>query len=83
MDRHIGHSRNVARIHYEMIQKEMDACKTSAAVDRVINVISNEDSDKGNGENEESSTCHEDIFKIRIVDAETEKGTERDRQPEF
>lgn len=38
LDRHIGHSRNVARVHYEMIQKEMDACETSNAVDRVIKI---------------------------------------------
>ena len=38
LDRHIGHSRNVAQKHYEMIQKEMDACETSNAVDRIIKV---------------------------------------------
>ena len=38
LDRHIGHSTNVAQKHYEMIQKEMDACETSNAVDRIIKV---------------------------------------------
>ena len=42
LDRHIGHSRNVARTHYEMIQKEYDACTTSNAVDRVITIKQND-----------------------------------------
>ena len=38
LDRHIGHSRKVAQIHYEIIQKETDAIMVSEAVDRVIKV---------------------------------------------
>ena len=38
LDRHIGHSRKVAQIHYEIIQKENDAINVSEAVDRVIKV---------------------------------------------
>ena len=40
LDRHIGHLRNVPRLHYEMVQKEMDACDTSHAVDQIIEVLS-------------------------------------------
>ena len=41
LDRHIGHSRKVAQLHYEIIQKETDAMNVSERVDRVIKVCNN------------------------------------------